>query len=88
MDQIRQQIFMGNWPECGAVCYHLHQQLDRALSALSGLQQLYSGRADQEFGHERAQEMREEETVEIEKIAKEIYVALTGRKVMTTKEVK
>lgn len=65
--KIDKQINMGNGEYAMAQCYHLHQQLDKALNLLSGIQQ---ARGEDTSEHEH----------EIEKYVNEIIVGLTGNK--------
>lgn len=64
-----QKIFLGMGRDSEKWVQHLHQQLDEALTLLSGLQQ---GGQD-----ERAEDF-------IDEVADQLYAALTGKKVVAS----
>lgn len=67
------QIFMGAGEISEAHCYRLHKMLDRAFGILGGMQQ---------NGLQGANDVRVD-NFQIEDIASQIYLALTGRLVPT-----
>ena len=77
MDPIRERIFMGAGDHSLAQMGHLHSQLERAFSTLSGIQQPPMATDSEEAFRQYEQEVEDGE-IEIEMIAREIYIGLTG----------
>ena len=70
----KKMIFMGNGAESELACYRLEKELREALDLLSGLQQQpRPGTDDQEPNDE-------EGWAELDRIARRIYISLTGKK--------
>jgi len=74
------QIFMGNGQLSMIACYHLHQRLEEALSTLSGIQQPPRV-IDSTDVFKQFEEDYKEGVYEIERVAREICMGLTGKKI-------
>lgn len=88
MAEFKRQLFMGNGDESMARVAELFLMVSEAASILSEGQQIDSGRGYQEFGKNAVENRLEEIDWRLKSIADQLYVAITGRKVVKTKEVK
>jgi hypothetical protein len=79
-------LFMGSGQTSLAHVGHLHLRFAYALDKLGEIQQPYMSTEPSMTDRARAQ--IEGDEMEVEKIAKEIYVALTGKAVVSTKPFK
>lgn len=79
MPEINRQIFMGDGDKSMVQCYYLHQRLEEAFHILNKIQQ-QPRPIDPPKSFEEHDREYEEAKKDTEDIAKEIYVALTGKK--------
>ena len=82
--KIKGQVFMGSGQFSMVECYHLHRRLEDAFTILSGIQQ--PPRATSEDDFKQSQVDYEEGVSDIEQIAKEICMGLTGKKIKFIEE--
>ena len=87
LNPIREQIFMGMGTHSLAYIGRLHMQLGKALDILNGIQQPPSPHESEESCKQWEQDF-ENGQMDVELIAKEIFVALTGKLVVESKPVK
>jgi hypothetical protein len=77
--EIREQICMGSGDYSYAMVGRLYTQLGRAIEILNGIQQVPPVTTPQDRWKEWEQQVEDGE-IEIEQIAYEIFVGLTGKK--------
>ncbi len=85
--KIKNQIFMGNGDHSLAQMGHLYTLLGEAFTTLGGIQQPPRC-IDPKEAFDQYDEDIKNGDIELESIANEIYVALTGRKVTASKKAK
>lgn len=84
--EIKGQIFMGSGQNTLANMGHLYQELSRAFDILGGIQQ--PGHPESEEDCKNEEYMVRSHQMEVEVIAREIYLALTGKVVVKDKDYK
>lgn len=83
--EIRGQIFMGS-SHTLADMGHLYNELGRALNILGGIQQPGHPETEEDCKHEKYMVLSNQ--MEVDAIAREIYMALTGKVVVKDKDCK
>ena len=83
MKKLTHQIFMGNGDRSMAMVEHLHSQIDEAITTLGGIQQPPTCWDPPEVCDQYRKDVKTGQA-EIEEIAKEIFLGLTGKTVEAT----
>jgi hypothetical protein len=86
MKKLTGQIFMGAGEHSGAMIEHLRSKLDEALETLGGIQQPPTCWDPPEVCNQHMEDVKTGQA-EIEEIAREIFLGLTGKTVESTKAV-